>query len=400
VAQQLNTSSSRLVDGARPLSSTLRRSSQLRRTPQQGLLLTRAGRCAPVPAAEPLGVGKKPVHVERGTFDEHGWKIGSSCLLLITSSLDRKDAYLNGVTSRITPLPAPFWHRRLRRPPKKRVAAPFLLPPPTPMNSGGFPPRMAHAEYPLLPTRTTGPRGEPSPAALAARAAWPTETSHPDASPGLTKRALHKSIAGADFFRKGTCRILHRATPDGPSARRSALSRDFRYGPAARRSGLLRRYSRAYGKRWPFERRARFPLAKRAPVAPRPPQRRARPQRRAADRRCSNHLLRRSDACRRCSPRAMAHEESAPPTSTNGPRGEPSPAALAARACSASGPPARSSSTFPAKPRLFPLDKPSSPGATIAFTNTPTRHAMGQHFTSSSDEHARTDWPHRHRPLS
>jgi hypothetical protein len=56
VAQQLNTSSSR--SDARVCFHHLRRPSRLGRTPQHVAAADRAGRCAPVPAAEPQGVGR------------------------------------------------------------------------------------------------------------------------------------------------------------------------------------------------------------------------------------------------------------------------------------------------------------------------------------------------------
>jgi hypothetical protein len=114
-------------------------------------------------------------------------------MLVIASHalVDRERAYLNA-SLEILPNSGIFLAPPARQSPKEAGGPPFLhrL---DKYRFRRFLPRMAHAEI-ALPVRTTGPRGEPSPAALAARASWPPEASHPETSPVLPKHALHRSL--------------------------------------------------------------------------------------------------------------------------------------------------------------------------------------------------------------
>jgi hypothetical protein len=205
--------------------------------------------------------------------------------------LEHEGACLNASRLRIAATSRAFLAPPPRPSPKKRAAPSVSFAVLTRVDSAASGRGSLTQKRSAGPART-GPRGEPSPAALAARAFWPTETSHSASSLPLRKPISPASLA---IF-SASMRRIDDCTPGAsrwpfepqigylarrqrrPAARRSVVGRAAPDGPSAR--GELVEHPR---RRRPERRPRRQPPPAGLPGYAAPP---------PADRWCSNYLQR------------------------------------------------------------------------------------------------------------
>jgi hypothetical protein len=314
--------------------------------------------------------------------------MGSCWLLLLTSSV-----VVNVPISTLSPptpvLPAPFWHRSRGR--AARYGAPSV---PSPARHRSIPslPAEDGSRRSAPPTSTPGPRGEPFPAALAARASWPPEALHPDSSPVLPKRALDRQLARRPVSEGHVENSppCHSRRAFGPSKRPFTRLPLRACGPWVRIAPPLLSGLR---QALPF-RAVRSTPWRRLPSAPRPPRRRARHRHQASARRCSLGLHRSHlppMPSRRMAPRSPLRRAEPPARAANRPQ------LHSPRGPSGLRHPSRPSSTFPAMPTPFPLDNPL-PRRDHRTTNTPRGTHGGIHhvIVGRARSTGSVSW---HRPL-